>query len=110
MMFVNFPPPRREGNPVRNEEIINEIDKLSDAEQKELEKSIAEGIGITRSCEKAKIDWFNILLSTGKRCCGAYRYYADGYLRLRIYEGKLKTTVTGWKTRKEKNHELKMEL
>jgi hypothetical protein len=55
---------------------MNEYYTLTPEERKELVRKIAEG-GISRSCSRAKSDWFNIKLSTGRRCVGAYRWDTD---------------------------------
>lgn len=62
------------------------IDKLSAAEAQELADQIASG-HISRSCKRAKIDWFNIPLSSGARCVGAYRWGSENgvFLRLAVY-------------------------
>jgi hypothetical protein len=64
----------------------NEWVKLSSEEQAELVELISDGC-ISRICPRAKADWFNIWLSSGRRCVGAYRWGSgnDEYLRLRVY-------------------------
>ena len=66
---------------------MNEYGKLTKEEQAELVDRIAGG-DISRSCQKAKIDWVNVALSTGRRCVGAYRWETDNgdFLRLRVYD------------------------
>lgn len=68
---------------------MNDYAKLSKAEQCEFAERIAGG-DISRSCPRAKIDWINVTLSTGKRCVGAYRWDTRNreYLRLRVVESK----------------------
>jgi hypothetical protein len=69
---------------------MNEYDKLdlTKDEKIELADAIAGG-AISRSCPKAKVDWFNIKLSSGKRCVGEYKWESGNgeFLRLRIYAG-----------------------
>ena len=58
---------------------------LSREERTELGDKIANG-DISRSCKRAKVDWFNIKLSTGRRAVGAYRWGTENgeFLRLEI--------------------------
>jgi hypothetical protein len=58
---------------------------LTMQEQNELANRIANG-DISRSCKRAKIDWINIQLSTGKRAVGSYRWESGNgeFLRLEI--------------------------
>jgi hypothetical protein len=65
---------------------MNEYGTLSKAEQDELVDRIANG-DISRSCPRAKVDWINIKLASGKRCVGAYKWETDNgdFLRLIIH-------------------------
>jgi len=66
--------------------IMNEYGTMSKAEQDELCDRIANG-DISRSCPRAKADWINVKLSSGKRCVGAYKWETGNgeFLRLRIH-------------------------
>ena len=59
---------------------------LTAEERRELAERIAGG-DISRSCKRAKVDWFNVALSTGKRAVGAYAWDSgnDEFLRLAVY-------------------------
>ena len=59
--------------------------RLNPEERAELGDKIANG-DISRSCQRAKVDWFSIRLSTGRRAVGAYRWGAENgeFLRLEI--------------------------
>jgi hypothetical protein len=59
---------------------------LSDAESWELSAAIADNFDhqITRSCPRAKIDWFNVLLQDGTRCVGPYHWDDEEFIRLRV--------------------------
>lgn len=60
---------------------------LTAEEHTELAQRIADG-DISRSCKQAKVDWFNVRLSSGKRAVGAYAWDSgnDDFLRLTVYE------------------------
>jgi hypothetical protein len=64
---------------------MSEYYMLTKEEREELVHKIARG-AISRSCPRAKVDWINIKLSTGRRCVGAYRWETDNgeFLRLRV--------------------------
>ena len=60
---------------------------LTKEEQEELGESLAQG-GISRSCSRICVDWFNKDLSTGKRVVGSYRWGSEDWRTLRVYKGK----------------------
>ena len=57
--------------------------ELSNQELKALADRIAGG-DISRSCKRAKVDWFNVRLSTGRRAVGSYAWGSENgeFLRL----------------------------
>lgn len=59
--------------------------KLTEQETNELNEKITAG-NITKSCRNIKQDWFNIVLKSGRRACGSYKWGYEGYTRLNIYE------------------------
>lgn len=64
---------------------MNEYKSLTTEERKELADKIAKGC-ISRSCQRARKDWFNISLKSGRRCIGAYAWGAEegDFERLKI--------------------------
>jgi hypothetical protein len=65
---------------------------LTEDESRELSAAIADnfaGKAITRSCARAKIDWFNVRLQDGTRCVGAYRWDDEEFLRLRVVRPRI---------------------
>jgi len=66
---------------------INETD-LTKAEQKELSEQLAAG-NISRSCPRARIDWFNVTLKNGTRVAGSYRWESgEDWIDIRVYRKK----------------------
>ena len=60
---------------------------LTKEEQEELGESIAQG-DISRSCSRICVDWFNNLLSTGKRVVGSYVWDSEDWREIKVYKGK----------------------
>ena len=57
---------------------------LTETEVRELGEKIAGG-AITRSCPRARVDWFNVRLSSGRRVAGSYAWDAEDWIDLRVY-------------------------
>ena len=57
---------------------------LTKEEAGELGERIAGG-DISRSCQRAKIDWFNVRLSNGTRVAGSYEWDSEDWIDIRVY-------------------------
>jgi len=57
---------------------------LTAAEQEDLGERIAGG-DISRSCPRARIDWYNVRLASGARVAGSYSWDSEDWIDVRVY-------------------------